>query len=97
MDRGAFAASSRIDSGFWRGRRDELGRPMRTGRKLIELLSKSRNIADVVCGRRGQRIGENDPKRGQADEHDQQLPAHVVHSMPWLARYCATFFRRDHQ
>ena len=51
----------------------------------------------VVIGRRGQRIGESDPKGGQADEHDQQLPAHVVHSMPWLARYCATFFRRDHQ
>ncbi len=74
-----------------------MGRAMRTGRDLIKLPPKSRNIADLVCGRCGQGIRENDPKRGQADEDDQKLPAHVVQAMPWLARYCATFFRRDHQ
>src|SRR5438105_4581208 len=50
MDSRALAASSRIDSGSWRWRRNELGRPMRTGRKLIELPAKCRNIADVVFG-----------------------------------------------
>jgi len=44
---------------------------MRAGPNVIELPSESRNIADVVCGRSGEKIGEDDPDRGQADEHDE--------------------------
>ena len=74
--------ASCIDSGSWRGRRDELGRAMRTGRNLIELPSESRNIADVVCGRSGERIRQGDYQRREADEHDQKLPQHVATLVP---------------
>jgi hypothetical protein len=74
--------ASCIDSGSWRGGRDELGRAMRTGRNLIELPSESRNIADVVCGRSGERIRQDDYQRRKADEHDQKLPQHVATLVP---------------